>query len=158
MGISFSCPGADYDVLNEGFDGVIVRSISFHGDDVKTALRSVSFNGRDSKPTILKSVGSGKMIFEGSVSLKSNDMDTMISLKSSSSDIENNVLIKPVMKDVSIPFSKSDSLTTNKISWSPELDSGHPKHEAALKLQKVYKSFRTRRKLADCAVLVEQGW
>ncbi|KAL1552928.1 IQ domain-containing protein iqm2 [Salvia divinorum] len=33
-----------------------------------------------------------------------------------------------------------------------------PKHEAAIKLQKVYKSFRTRRKLADCAVLIEQNW
>lgn len=33
-----------------------------------------------------------------------------------------------------------------------------PKHEAAIKLQKVYKSFRTRRKLADCAVLVEHSW
>ncbi|XP_057809523.1 IQ domain-containing protein IQM2-like [Salvia miltiorrhiza] len=33
-----------------------------------------------------------------------------------------------------------------------------PKHEAAIKLQKVYKSFRTRRKLADCAVLIEQSW
>ncbi|CAK7339125.1 unnamed protein product [Dovyalis caffra] len=32
------------------------------------------------------------------------------------------------------------------------------KHQAALRLQKVYKSFRTRRKLADCAVLVEQSW
>ncbi|KAL4340835.1 hypothetical protein GQ457_08G002150 [Hibiscus cannabinus] len=29
---------------------------------------------------------------------------------------------------------------------------------AAIRLQKVYKSFRTRRKLADCAVLVEQTW
>ncbi|KAJ9558759.1 hypothetical protein OSB04_013373 [Centaurea solstitialis] len=38
-------------------------------------------------------------------------------------------------------------------------DSGNPKHEeAAIKLQKVYKSFRTRRKLADCAVLIEQSW
>ncbi|KAL3631622.1 IQ domain-containing protein iqm6 [Castilleja foliolosa] len=32
------------------------------------------------------------------------------------------------------------------------------RHEAALKLQKTYKSFRTRRQLADCAVLVEQRW
>lgn len=29
---------------------------------------------------------------------------------------------------------------------------------AALKVQKTYKSFRTRRQLADCAVLVEQRW
>ncbi|GFQ04983.1 hypothetical protein PHJA_002642400 [Phtheirospermum japonicum] len=33
-----------------------------------------------------------------------------------------------------------------------------PNDEAAIKLQKVYKSFRTRRKLADCAVLIEQSW
>ncbi|KAI3823183.1 hypothetical protein L1987_04615 [Smallanthus sonchifolius] len=39
-----------------------------------------------------------------------------------------------------------------------DLESGSPKHEAATKLQKVYKSFRTRRKLADCAVLIEQSW
>ncbi|KAB2607526.1 hypothetical protein D8674_007243 [Pyrus ussuriensis x Pyrus communis] len=38
------------------------------------------------------------------------------------------------------------------------LDPASPKHMAAIKLQKVYKSFRTRRKLADCAVLVEQSW
>lgn len=40
----------------------------------------------------------------------------------------------------------------------PNLISGSPKDEAAIKLQKVYKSFRTRRKLADCAVLIEQSW
>ncbi|GAU22948.1 hypothetical protein TSUD_326760, partial [Trifolium subterraneum] len=34
----------------------------------------------------------------------------------------------------------------------------NPEHMAAIKLQKVYKSFRTRRKLADYATLVEQSW
>lgn len=156
MGVAFSCPGADLDALDEGFDAVIVRSISFEGEKVKTALRSVSFNGRNSEPTILKSVGSGKMIFEGSVSLKSKDVERMISIKTPSSDTDNNVLVRSVNKEITNQFS-TDS-PTEKILWSSMLDSGIPKHEAALKLQKVYKSFRTRRKLADCAVLVEQGW
>ncbi|KAM0045403.1 putative IQ domain-containing protein IQM [Helianthus debilis subsp. tardiflorus] len=39
-----------------------------------------------------------------------------------------------------------------------DLESGSRKDEAATKLQKVYKSFRTRRKLANCAVLIEQSW
>ncbi|CAN0879202.1 IQ domain-containing protein IQM6 [Linum grandiflorum] len=34
----------------------------------------------------------------------------------------------------------------------------HHHHHAATRLQKVYKSFRTRRQLADCAVLAEQRW
>lgn len=45
-----------------------------------------------------------------------------------------------------------------RIPHSLILDPSSPKHEAAIKLQKVYKSFRTRRKLADCAVLIEQSW
>ncbi|GMI84186.1 hypothetical protein like AT3G13600 [Hibiscus trionum] len=49
---------------------------------------------------------------------------------------------------------KAESLTIE----APVLDPGNPQDEAAIRLQKVYKSFRTRRKLADCAVLVEQTW
>ncbi|KAL2332584.1 hypothetical protein Fmac_013797 [Flemingia macrophylla] len=44
------------------------------------------------------------------------------------------------------------------ITQSALLDPYNPQHTAALKLQKVYKSFRTRRKLADCAILIEQSW
>ncbi|XP_076914608.1 IQ domain-containing protein IQM2-like [Bidens hawaiensis] len=50
---------------------------------------------------------------------------------------------------------ESFKLSSSEEEYQPELS---PKHEAAIKLQKVYKSFRTRRKLADCAVLIEQIW
>ncbi|KAF9593319.1 hypothetical protein IFM89_021488 [Coptis chinensis] len=158
MGITYSCHGAAYDALEESFESLIVRSFSFDDDGVKADLRSVSFNGRDSEPTILKSLGSGKMLIEGSVSFKRREMDTMVSVKAPS-QMENKLFVRSVSfknKDISSRFSRSDSFT--EIPISPIVDSSAPKHEAALKLQKVYKSFRTRRKLADCAVLVEQRW
>ncbi|GMH18746.1 hypothetical protein Nepgr_020587 [Nepenthes gracilis] len=49
-------------------------------------------------------------------------------------------------------------ITREKPSTRLLLDSGERRYQAALKLQKVYKSFRIRRQLADCAVLVEQKW
>ncbi|KAG7631117.1 hypothetical protein ISN44_As03g013710 [Arabidopsis suecica] len=136
MGVSFSCPFAEQDDVEAALDSVTVKSISFGDDDeCKTPKRSVNFNDGTLEPTILKSMGSGKMVVEKSVSLKGMQLERMISLKRS-------------VKDNGFEIAKEFSV----------LDPRNPKHEAAIKLQKVYKSFRTRRKLADCAVLVEQSW
>ncbi|XP_068641938.1 IQ domain-containing protein IQM2-like [Aristolochia californica] len=163
MGISFSCSRDDYDVFDENFEGLILRSISFKSDDVETTLRSVSFNGRDSEPTIVNAFGSGKMIIEGSVSFKGREKDpfhleTMISIKTPrfSGDCANFTNFKEAT-EVESPLSKANP-SIERIPFTPNLNPSSPKYKAAVKLQKVYKSFRTRRRLADCAVLAEQKW
>ncbi|PHT59420.1 hypothetical protein CQW23_01783 [Capsicum baccatum] len=122
MGISFSCPLASPTDLENSLESVIVKSINFSDKDLKTPLRSISFKSLDSEPIVMQSDGSGNMLIEKSVSLKTKEMN-------------------------------------QESPKSPLVDSSSsPKHEAAVRLQKVYKSFRTRRKLADCAVLIEQSW
>lgn len=133
MGVTFSCPFADDDI-ESSLESVIVKSISFGDQQAKTPVRSISFNSGDSEPTISKSLGSGKMTIEASVSFKGRDFERMISFKIPSS-----------------PRKEESSVTESAEPINDE-------NMAALKLQKVYKSFRTRRKLADCAVLVEQSW
>ncbi|XP_068637350.1 IQ domain-containing protein IQM2-like [Aristolochia californica] len=163
MGISFSCLGYDYDVFEEKFEGLVLRSISFKSDDVETTLRSVSFNRPDSEPTLGSPFESGKMIIEGSVSFKGRERDpfhleTMISIKTPrfSGDCAKFTSFKEVT-EVESPRPKA-SPSLERIPFTPNFDSSSPKYKAAVKLQKVYKSFRTRRRLADCAVLAERKW
>ncbi|KAL3534007.1 hypothetical protein ACH5RR_007528 [Cinchona calisaya] len=161
MGMSFSCP------LSSDLDGqlesILVRQISLEGDDVRAVIRSVSFNNRDSESeAVMKSIGSGKMILEGSLSFKGRELETKISLKPPSFDVENLGIVKSVnskTKQLVPPKSPliSDSMT-EKIAPMPSPGIGNDRDQAAVKLQKTYKSFRTRRQLADCAVLVEQRW
>ncbi|XP_057420545.1 IQ domain-containing protein IQM2-like [Lotus japonicus] len=155
MGISFSlsCPFVNYSDVEDDLDSVIVKSINFGNDEIRTPLRSVSFKDQDLEPTILKSLGSGKMTIETSVSFKSKDLENMISTRTLSFDKEKNMPISKICNS-----KEMEAECQVETIQSALLNPNSPKHIAALKLQKVYKSFRTRRKLADCAILVEQSW
>lgn len=115
---------------------ILVKSIYFENEEAKTLVRSVRFCDKDSQPAIMKSTGSGNsMALEVSVSFKTLQPETSDSI-----------------------YSKPEKVQSPGSVESPISDPSGPKHCAAIKLQKVYKSFRTRRKLADCAVLVQQKW
>ncbi|KAG8371803.1 hypothetical protein BUALT_Bualt12G0001200 [Buddleja alternifolia] len=137
MGVAFSCPFDDLDSQLESF--ALARSLSFEGD-------------QDSKLARLKSFGSGKMILEGCLSFKGTQvLEAKISVQSPTDD---HTIIR------SLSFTSSQILpAAEKNVQPPFFDSTcKNRHQAAVKLQKTYKSFRTRRQLADCAVLVEQRW
>ncbi|CAL9050731.1 unnamed protein product [Musa banksii] len=155
MGVTLSCPGEIHNSMNDRLEALIVRSLSF-GDNVRSTLRSISFNGRDSKPANLKSLGPGKRLIEGSVSFNGRVMDPF--------HLDSDIAVKTAAPKQDVP-AKIDHPKISRFSplgkrslESDLIGPGSPKHEAAVRLQKVYKSFRTRRQLADCAVLVEQSW
>ncbi|KAI3706511.1 hypothetical protein L6452_24307 [Arctium lappa] len=85
------------------------------------------------------------MVLRGSLSFNGRKMDTVLPIDPSSS--------MPA-KTFENPTPESNILGQE----SPLPDPLMNRHLAALKLQKTYKSFRTRRQLADCAILVEHRW
>ncbi|KAL3752042.1 hypothetical protein ACJRO7_012802 [Eucalyptus globulus] len=159
MGLSFSCPLADFANLENGVQSFIIKSIRFGDDEVKTPARSISSNIQGSEPTITKPLGSGAMALECAVCLDERDSKMVNSIKSPSL-ISNEQKQAPATSVSPKPHDGNNQIPRS-VGMAQErsvLDPRSPKHEAAVKLQKVYKSFRTRRKLADCAVLVKQSW
>ncbi|CAI9108140.1 OLC1v1007670C1 [Oldenlandia corymbosa var. corymbosa] len=133
MGVSFSCPLGAYCDLDNGFESALVKSIVFSGDH----------NDCEEKNAYLQN-------------LESNEKFPLID-----SESEENMggTESRVISNNSTPGLTQDMMAIVEVPALPSLNNcSSPKHEAAVKLQKVYKSFRTRRKLADCAVLIEQSW
>ncbi|KAL7138663.1 hypothetical protein ABFS83_10G179000 [Erythranthe nasuta] len=157
MGMTFSCPLANLDDFDTQLESYLGRSVSFQGENEKI-LRSVSFSDKDSETGArLKSLGSGNMILKGSLSFQGNDLEAKISFEAPVSNAEENTVISSFsFRGTNSPSAQDKTTIIPLIDGSDDDDTF--RHQAALRLQKTYKSFRTRRQLADCAVLVEQRW
>ncbi|XP_041026839.1 IQ domain-containing protein IQM6-like isoform X2 [Juglans microcarpa x Juglans regia] len=160
MGISLYSPSSDPDDEDRRFEAFLLSSVGFRDRRTRNPLRSVSYNGRDSASTMKKSSRSRKMVFEASLSFKGRGLETMFSFRTPAAEMENKVFRRCMSSKTNYStdqLQRSDNLSEEKYQ-SPLSHRKKLKCQAALKLQKVYRSFRTRRQLADCAVLVEQRW
>lgn len=150
MGLSISYPPDDYlpEDDDDCMDRLFVRSLSF--DNLST-LETL-----ESPPALLDALTSKRLIIRGSLSFEKKEGDpfqteTTLSIVSPK-PAKKSYSYKPII----LPrYGSTENLPPN----SPVIGMVSPMHQAAAtRVQKVYKSFRTRRQLADCAVLVEQRW
>ncbi|CAN6299462.1 unnamed protein product [Urochloa humidicola] len=151
MGLSISYPPDDYlPAVEDNMGRLFIRSLSF--DDMEDAA--------DSPSALPPAFGHGKLIIEGSLSFKKREADdvqmqTLMSVRSPKPDRD----CCNFSPGAGTPGSSRFGPARDRPPDHPVDGSESPRHQAAaLRLQKVYKSFRTRRQLADCAVLVEQRW
>lgn len=150
MGLSISYPPDDYlpEDDDDDMDRLFVRSLSF--DNLST------LDTFESPSALLDALTSKRLIARGPLSCEKRGCDPF-QVDTTGSTVSPKPSKKSCnYKPISLPrYGSLENLPLN----SPVIGMVSPKHQAAaIKVQKVYKSFRTRRQLADCAVLVEQRW
>ncbi|PHT43444.1 hypothetical protein CQW23_17469 [Capsicum baccatum] len=159
MGITFSCPFANFEDLDSRVESYLVRTISLGSDDMRNALQPRNFNDQITrKSKIMKSFGSGNMILEGTLTYKRREFEAKIALRTLISDKEDKKITRSDNPWNTAEISPKLPSIFDKDTRMLPAEFGKQRDQAAVKLQKTYKSFRTRRQLADCAVLVEHRW
>ena len=150
MGLSISYPPDDYlpEDDDDDMDRLFVRSLSF--DNLST------LDTLESPPALLDALTSKRLIIRGSLSFETRDSDPFQAETTLSMVSPKPAKKRGNYKPINLRRHGSlDNLSPN----SPVIAMVSLKHQAAaIRVQKVYRSFRTRRQLADCAVLVEQRW
>ncbi|RWW09574.1 hypothetical protein GW17_00026935 [Ensete ventricosum] len=148
----------------------VARSISFGEKDANRLLRSLSFRRSDSSNKMAAGAGTAAgegghdAVMERSLSFKNWEPEPTKLDAAAAASVDDqatghdDVTLQPSCLKIPANFPAPHLKLPHQL---PEFSSPRPLSEldaAATTVQKIYKSYRTRRNLADCAVVVEELW